>query len=106
MQKPKAAEGQDAAYDAEANFAHDDRSSLVIAYAFLKALGFDGSIGTITADFAASTATADPAQKIVSFADYKLTVESSRYPFWFPAYPSGKPPGDADPRGRAVRATS
>ncbi len=94
MQKLKAAEGQDCAYDAEQNFAPDDRSGLVVAYAYLKALGCTGSIGTITADFAASTATADDAQTIVSFHDYELTVESRRYPFCYPPYPSGKPPGD------------
>jgi hypothetical protein len=89
MKEAKAQHGESYAYDAERNFERDDKSSLVVAYAFLKALGCDGSIATITADFAASTATATLGQKIVSFDDYKLTVESTRYPFWFPGYPSG-----------------
>jgi len=89
MLAAKAQHGQQYAYDPELNFNVDAKSSLVIAYAFLRALGCDGNIGTLTADFAASRAEATPGHKVVSFEDYKLTVESTRYPFWFPAYPSG-----------------
>jgi lysophospholipase L1-like esterase len=90
MHEAKAQHGESFAYDAELGWNVDAKSSLVIAYAFLKALGCHGNIGTITADFAASRANATPGHKIVSFHDYKLTVESRRYPFWFPAYPSGE----------------
>ena len=61
--------------------------SLVIAYAYLKALGCDGAIGTLTVDYAAKQATADPAQQIVSYQDGTLTVKSTRYPFCFPGQP-------------------
>jgi lysophospholipase L1-like esterase len=56
---------------------------LVIAYAFLKALGCSGDIGTITFDFVANSATADPEQKILSAANGEIQVESTRYPFCF-----------------------
>jgi lysophospholipase L1-like esterase len=56
---------------------------LVMAYAFLKALGCDGDIGTITVDFAAGTAQATDGHKILSARDGVIEVESSRYPFCF-----------------------
>ncbi len=89
MQKMKKAYGEEYVFDAE-NGAPDDQTSLVVAFAFLKALGYDGAIGTITADFAAGNASGSPDHKVVSYQDYVLTIESSRYPFWFPGYPSGR----------------
>ncbi|MDR1190487.1 MAG: SGNH/GDSL hydrolase family protein [Verrucomicrobiales bacterium] len=56
---------------------------LVIAHAFLKALGCDGNIGAITYDFGAGKATADRAQKILSTDNGAIQVESTRYPFCF-----------------------
>ncbi|MDR1144870.1 MAG: SGNH/GDSL hydrolase family protein [Verrucomicrobiales bacterium] len=56
---------------------------LVIAYAFLKALGCDGNIGAITYDFGAGRATADRAQNIIAATDGEIQVESTRYPFCF-----------------------
>jgi lysophospholipase L1-like esterase len=56
---------------------------LVTAYAFLKALGCDGNIGTITFDAGAGTATATDGHKIVSADSSSINVESSRYPFCF-----------------------
>lgn len=55
---------------------------LIMAYAFLKTMGFDGNIGTLTVDFNGK-AEGDIAHKILSFKDGKLDVESSRYPFCF-----------------------
>ena len=60
---------------------------LVMAYAFLKALGCDGSIATITADLAANQATATPGQKVISFENGTLTLQSTRYPFCFQGDP-------------------
>ena len=54
---------------------------LVMAYAFLKALGCDGAIGTITVDLATGNAQGTPGQKIVSSNQGVVQVESSRYPF-------------------------
>jgi lysophospholipase L1-like esterase len=63
---------------------------IVMAYAFLKAMGFDGNIGTITFDLASNAATATDGHKIVSGAGGKIDVESSRYPFCFWGDPSSE----------------
>ena len=56
---------------------------LVMAYAFLKALGCDGEIGKIHVDFGANRATATHGHKVLSCESGKVEVESSRYPFCF-----------------------
>ena len=64
---------------------------LVMAYAFLKALGCDGDIGTISLDLAAGKAEATPGHRILSCTNSTVEVESTRYPFCFfgdPASPS------------------
>ena len=71
---------------------HPDRNGhLVMAYAFLKALGCDGHIGTITVDLAGGTATATAGHKVLSCSGGVVEIESSRYPFCFygdPAQPA------------------
>ena len=63
---------------------HPDRNGhLVMAYAFLKALGCDGNIGTITLDLASNKATATDGHKVLGFAGGSAEIESSRYPFCF-----------------------
>ncbi len=63
---------------------HPDRNGhLVMAYAFLKALGCDGNIGTITVDLAADNAEATEGHKVLSCQGGTVEVESSRYPFCF-----------------------
>ena len=52
---------------------------LVMAYAYLRALGLDGEVGTIAIDGAAATATLG--HKIVSSKSGEVVVESARYPF-------------------------
>jgi lysophospholipase L1-like esterase len=54
---------------------------LVMAYAFLKSLGLDGQIGTITVDLAAKAARATDGHTIDHFADGQVTIVSRRYPF-------------------------
>jgi lysophospholipase L1-like esterase len=56
---------------------------LCIAYSFLKALGCDGHIGTITVDLAGGTVMASKGHKILSAKGGVVEVESSRYPFCF-----------------------
>jgi lysophospholipase L1-like esterase len=56
---------------------------LVIAYCFLKALGCDGDIGTITFDAASHKADASPGHKIISVHGNDIQIESSKYPFCF-----------------------
>lgn len=63
---------------------HPDRNGhLVMAYAYLKALGCDGDIGTISVDLGANTATASDGHKIQSVKDGAVEVVSERYPFCF-----------------------
>ena len=55
---------------------------LIMAYAFLKAMGLDGAIGTITVDMTGKT-TATDGHRVLAVADGAITIESSRYPFCF-----------------------
>ncbi len=55
---------------------------LVMAYTFLKALGVDGDIGTITLDMKAK-ATASEGHRVIASQQGVIEVESSRYPFCF-----------------------
>jgi lysophospholipase L1-like esterase len=54
---------------------------LVMAYAFLKAMGLDGQIGTITLDLAAGKATASEGHKVLATESGRIEIESARYPF-------------------------
>lgn len=58
---------------------------LVMAYAFLKAMGFDGSIGSITIDLADHSARGSEGHKITknNLAEGMIEIESTRYPFCF-----------------------
>ncbi|HET6246674.1 MAG TPA: SGNH/GDSL hydrolase family protein [Tepidisphaeraceae bacterium] len=60
---------------------------LVMAYAYLKGLGCDGNIGTITVDLDAKKAEATDGHKILSDNDGTVEVESTRYPFCFSGDP-------------------
>ena len=61
---------------------------LVMAHAFLKALGCDGHIGTIDVDMSTGEATADAGHKILSSGKGTVKIESTRYPFCFFGDPS------------------
>ena len=54
---------------------------LIMAYAYLRAMGLDGDIGTLTVDLSAQTATATAGHTVESFKDNTLTVTSAKYPF-------------------------
>lgn len=56
---------------------------LIMAYAFLKALGCDGNIGEFTVNLKDGHATASDGHKILSAAKGTIEVESRRYPFCF-----------------------
>jgi lysophospholipase L1-like esterase len=66
---------------------------LVMAYAFLKALGCDGNIGTITVETGLTQAEATDGHEIVSCAGGVVTVKSTRYPFCFTGALDSKDPG-------------
>lgn len=90
MTKAKAKYGHD--YHLAGNDGvHPDRNGhLVMAYAFLKALGCDGNIGAITVDLAQNRATGSDGHKVLSCDHGTVELESTRYPFCFygdPAQP-------------------
>lgn len=59
---------------------------LLMAQAFLKALGLDGNIGEITVDLAGA-ATASEGHKVTSSGKGSVELESSKWPFCFDADP-------------------
>lgn len=54
---------------------------LIMAYAFLDALGLPGDIGTITLDATRGTAKASAGHEVLSTAPGKVELRSSKYPF-------------------------
>jgi lysophospholipase L1-like esterase len=54
---------------------------VIMAWAFLRAMGLDGEIGTLTVDLDAETATASDGHSVESFHDGQLHLISTRYPF-------------------------
>jgi hypothetical protein len=81
MQKEKALRGESFPFGTDR-----DVFNMAIASAFLKALGCDGAVGTITYDYATGTATGTPGQKIVSVKDGTVAIESTIHAFWFPGH--------------------
>ena len=61
----------------------DHNGHLVMAYAFLKALGCDGNIGAINVDLSQGKATASAGHQVLSCEGGTVTLESTRYPFCF-----------------------
>ncbi|MHB9023134.1 MAG: SGNH/GDSL hydrolase family protein [Armatimonadota bacterium] len=55
---------------------------LVMAYAFLKGMGLDGDLGSITIDMKGAAA-ATGGHKVLTAKDGVVEIESSRYPFCF-----------------------
>lgn len=82
MEKAKAALG--AGYDVcgKDGFHPGPNGHLLMAYAFLKAMGVDGEIGTITLDLKGA-ASASEGHKVLSSEAGKAELESSRWPFCF-----------------------
>jgi lysophospholipase L1-like esterase len=54
---------------------------LVMAYAYLKAMGLDGQIGTITVNLADGKATASDGHRVLATQPGRIEIESRRYPF-------------------------
>jgi hypothetical protein len=54
---------------------------MVMATAFLKAMGLDGDLGSITVDYAAGKAEARGGHRVVAAGPGSVEIESSRYPF-------------------------
>jgi len=60
-----------------------ENGQLVMAYAFLRAMGCDGDIGKIVIDLAQGSASASGGHRVVACSGGEVKVESSRYPFCF-----------------------
>ena len=56
----------------------------IMAYAFLRALGLDGDLGSISVDMASATAVGHDGHQVDSFADGQVAIVSSRYAFCAP----------------------
>jgi len=82
MSKAKATLGNDYDVCGRDGFHPGPNGHLIMAYAFLKAMGLDGHIGTITVDLTGPT-TATDGHTILSAAHGKIECESVRYPFCF-----------------------
>ena len=54
---------------------------LAMAYAFLKAFGLDGEIGTFTVDLKPGQATVSRGHELISCKDGEVQIKSARYPF-------------------------
>lgn len=54
---------------------------LVMAYAFLKAMGLDGDIATITMNWTNDRATVSEGHRILSTKAHEVRIESNRYPY-------------------------
>ncbi len=83
MTKAKAKYGRDYNLAGGDGVHPNQNGHLVMAYAFLKALGCDGNIGTITIDLDGGRASATDGHKVLSYQDGVAEIESSRYPFCF-----------------------
>jgi lysophospholipase L1-like esterase len=53
----------------------------IMAYAFLKAMGLNGDLGTFTVDLANNRMTTSSGHKVISSKDGEFEIRSSRYPF-------------------------
>lgn len=82
MENAKAALGKDYCVCGNDGVHPSANGHLVMAYAFLKAMGLNGDIGTITVDVTGH-ATATEGHSVLSAADGKVEIESRRYPFCF-----------------------
>jgi lysophospholipase L1-like esterase len=82
MAKGKAALGEDYDVCGRDGVHPGPNGQLVMAYAFLKAMGCEGNIGTITVDMAGQ-ATASEGHKVLKSEPGKVDLESSRYSFCF-----------------------
>lgn len=56
---------------------------LAMAYAFLKALGFDGNIGSLTVDYVSEHAEGSADHVVRDYKKGVMDVESTRYPYCF-----------------------
>ncbi|MBL9151816.1 MAG: SGNH/GDSL hydrolase family protein [Verrucomicrobiales bacterium] len=89
LPKAKAALGKGYAPFGGDGFHPAPAGQLLMAMAFLKGLGLDGNIGTVTVDLAAGgAATASDGHRVLGATGGAVELESTRWPFCFDASPS------------------
>ena len=88
MTKAKAKYGKDYHVGGGDGVHPDANGQLVMAYAFLKALGCSGEIGKITVDLGSGKAEATAGHKVLNASGSTIELESTRYPFCFYGDPS------------------
>lgn len=94
MKKAKALFGENYVFAGGDGVHPGPNGSLVMAYAFLKALGYSGDIATITIDMAADKAEATRGQKVESYKNGVVSLISTRYPFCFAGSAGDKEPNN------------
>lgn len=82
MAKAKAELGENYDVCGKDGFHPGPNGHLIMAYAFLRALGCDGNIGEITVDMKGA-ASATSGHKVMGGEPGKVEIESTRYPFCF-----------------------
>jgi lysophospholipase L1-like esterase len=83
MVKGKAKYGPEYYVPGHDGFHPNPNGQLVMAYAFLKALGCSGDIGTFTVDMAKNQAEVTEGHKLLACNQGTVELESTRYPFCF-----------------------
>jgi lysophospholipase L1-like esterase len=83
MTKAKAAYGDGYYLTQNEGRGPNRNAQLIMAYVFLKALGCDGNLATITVDLAANKAEGTAGQKVLSMQNGTVQLESTRYPYCF-----------------------
>jgi hypothetical protein len=91
MTKLKAKFGSKIKFNQGDPWSLDPVTKLVIAGAFLKALGCDGDMGGVTVDFAASQAQGEFGTKITGYNDWTVNVEQARPLLFFPGFGTSDP---------------
>lgn len=76
-------------------FHPDANGHVLMAYAFLKALGCDGNIGTVTVDLSGGNVEASDGHKVLSSTGGAVELESTKYPYCF----YGDPKSPSSTRG-------
>jgi len=88
MPKAKALYGKDYAFAGRDGVHPGPNGHVAMAYAYLKALGCDGDIGTITVDLAQHKATSTDGHKVYEIHGSAYQIESTKYPFCFSGDPA------------------
>lgn len=88
MTRAKAARGNSYIVNGPDGVHPDPNGHIVIAYAILKALGYDGAVATVTVDFNTNHAEATPGTTVLSFEKDTVQLECTRYPFCFIGHPT------------------